>query len=260
MAKFCCICGEKIGVLTGRCTLADGVMCVSCFKKLGYSTTDTNAIMDFKNRSVASVQKMFERNENVADGFSPTRQVGNFFAIDEERQLWSYGNGLFKKDLFKGSNIFRFEDIVNYEIVEDGANIATGGVGRAITGGLLFGGVGAVVGAVTPKKVKKECDKLEVHIHINNLDTPIVRIKLIQTKTNKKGMLYQQHLQEAQDIGALLDYICTNTKSAQLSGSGSDSANTVSAADEIRKYKELLDEGIITQEEYDAKRKQLLGL
>ena len=34
----------------------------------------------------------------------------------------------------------------------------------------------------------------------------------------------------------------------------------VSSADEIKKYKELLDSGIITQEEFDAKKKQLLGL
>ena len=33
-----------------------------------------------------------------------------------------------------------------------------------------------------------------------------------------------------------------------------------SNADELRKYKELLDMGIITQEEFDAKKKQLLGL
>ena len=33
-----------------------------------------------------------------------------------------------------------------------------------------------------------------------------------------------------------------------------------SPADEIKKYKELLDLGIITQEEFDAKKKQLLGL
>lgn len=33
-----------------------------------------------------------------------------------------------------------------------------------------------------------------------------------------------------------------------------------SAADEIKKFKELLDMGIITQEEFDAKKKQLLGL
>lgn len=35
---------------------------------------------------------------------------------------------------------------------------------------------------------------------------------------------------------------------------------TNSSADEIKKYKELLDSGIITQEEFDAKKKQLLGL
>lgn len=34
----------------------------------------------------------------------------------------------------------------------------------------------------------------------------------------------------------------------------------LSSADEIKKYKELLDSGIITQEEFDAKKKQLLGL
>ncbi|MCL2880494.1 MAG: SHOCT domain-containing protein [Treponema sp.] len=33
-----------------------------------------------------------------------------------------------------------------------------------------------------------------------------------------------------------------------------------SSADELKKYKELLDTGIITLEEFDAKKKQLLGL
>lgn len=34
----------------------------------------------------------------------------------------------------------------------------------------------------------------------------------------------------------------------------------LSAADEIKKYKELLDSGIITAEEFEQKKKQLLGL
>ena len=34
----------------------------------------------------------------------------------------------------------------------------------------------------------------------------------------------------------------------------------ISSADEILKYKKLLDDGILTQEEFDAKKKQLLGL
>ena len=33
-----------------------------------------------------------------------------------------------------------------------------------------------------------------------------------------------------------------------------------SSADELKKYKDLLDSGVITQEEFDAKKKQLLGL
>ena len=38
-------------------------------------------------------------------------------------------------------------------------------------------------------------------------------------------------------------------------------SNVVSSnADELKKYKDLLDSGVITQEEFDAKKKQLLGL
>ena len=45
----------------------------------------------------------------------------------------------------------------------------------------------------------------------------------------------------------------TNTSSA-------NNSNTMSSAEEIKKYKDLLDSGIITQEEFDTKKKQLLGL
>lgn len=37
-------------------------------------------------------------------------------------------------------------------------------------------------------------------------------------------------------------------------------STNLSTADEIKKYKDLLDEGIISQEEFDAKKKQLLNL
>ena len=62
---------------------------------------------------------------------------------------------------------------------------------------------------------------------------------------------------------------CPNCKSTDVSryDSGAEkSANQLpnqsaqSSADEIRKFKELLDEGIISQEEFDAKKKDLLGL
>lgn len=47
---------------------------------------------------------------------------------------------------------------------------------------------------------------------------------------------------------------------AKREQSASTPAPAVSAADELKKFKELLDMGAITQEEFDAKKKQLLGL
>ena len=44
------------------------------------------------------------------------------------------------------------------------------------------------------------------------------------------------------------------------SGSNSSGNQQLSAADEILKYKSLLDSGIITDEEFQAKKKDLLGL
>ena len=39
-----------------------------------------------------------------------------------------------------------------------------------------------------------------------------------------------------------------------------DNSASISAVDEIKKFKELFDMGVITQEEFDAKKKQLLGI
>jgi len=39
-----------------------------------------------------------------------------------------------------------------------------------------------------------------------------------------------------------------------------DKPQELSSADEIMKFKNLLDQGVITQEEFEAKKKQLLGL
>lgn len=73
-------------------------------------------------------------------------------------------------------------------------------------------------------------------------------------------------------VGRITDYSrCPHCNSSSLTEITDDeqeasnnlespSAPQTSAADEIKKFKELLDSGIITQAEFDAKKKQLLGL
>lgn len=60
-----------------------------------------------------------------------------------------------------------------------------------------------------------------------------------------------------------MDQVAAYVKKQVEASKRSRNAPTVAAlspADEIKKYKELLDLGIITQEEFDAKKRQLLGL
>ncbi|XYJ23042.1 SHOCT domain-containing protein [Bacillus velezensis] len=55
-------------------------------------------------------------------------------------------------------------------------------------------------------------------------------------------------------------YIEEHQSMTALTTEPSALAPTVSAADELKKYKELLDMDAITQEEYEIKKKQLLNL
>jgi len=55
---------------------------------------------------------------------------------------------------------------------------------------------------------------------------------------------------------SLRDYVLSYEEGGQKAKSGM----VVSVVDEIRGLKQLLDEGILTQEEFDAKKRQLLGI
>ena len=194
--------------------------------------------------------------ENTAV-FKPTKEVGTYFAVDEKSHLWAVGKGLFPS--LKNAVPYSYDDIVDFELIEDGSSIVSGGVGRAVVGGMLFGGVGAVVGGVTgKKKAKQTCTSLMVKITVNNTACPVEYIKLISAETAKNGFVYKAAFQNAQEIISLLQVICSQRRSA--SADPQTHTQTLSPAEEIRKYKELLDDGIITAEEFQAKKKQLLGL
>ena len=85
------------------------------------------------------------------------------------------------------------------------------------------------------------------------------------------SIFHTHHLQSQADRYAdkIIDYSrCPSCHSNHISEiedgeamrANSTPAPATSPVEEIKKYKELLDMGIITQEEFDAKKKQLLGL
>ena len=76
----------------------------------------------------------------------------------------------------------------------------------------------------------------------------------IDSNLSKKSTTSNEEMEEVRN------YIEGKIKEYKNQKNQVQSTTTSSPADELKKFKELLDLGIITQEEFDAKKKQLLGL
>lgn len=68
-----------------------------------------------------------------------------------------------------------------------------------------------------------------------------------------------KHKRLKEDMPPIYEYIQGRVREAKQLKNNPIVVN-VSAADELKKFKELLDSGVISQDEFEAKKKQLLGL
>lgn len=156
--------------------------------------------------TISGIDNAIPGDSNGICAFVPTKTVGNYFAIDENACLWAVGKGMFPT--LKNATPYHYNDIVDFELLEDGNSIVKGGAGRAFVGGLLFGGIGAVVGSATgKKKLKQVCTNLTIKITVNNLNTPVEYIKLIASSTKKDSLIYKTAYQDAQEILSILQII-----------------------------------------------------
>jgi len=191
--------------------------------------------------------------------FVPTKKISNYFAINEETKQWTATTGIIS--ILGTGKVYSYSDLLDFELIENGESVAKGGLGRAVVGGVLFGGIGAVVGGVTGKrKTSDKCTSLKIKITTKDISKPTCYINLISSTVAKTSSTYKTEYKNAQEILSILQIICKQVESETASIVTTSQPTTDSNADEIRKYKELLDDGIITQDEFNAKKKQLLGL
>lgn len=106
---------------------------------------------------------------------------------------------------------YRFDQLISFELLEDDEAVTSGGVGRALVGGALFGGFGAVAGGVTAKrKTKKVVNTLTVKLTINDFQTPCIMIPLLVKPIKVKSKEYEAAYNIAQKLLSLLDVITHN--------------------------------------------------
>lgn len=256
--KTCDICGKEMGLMTMKIKLSDGCICDSCFQKCGFEPTFGN-MSQAKNMTLdnfKSYYATFENNREKIENFTPTQIINEMIKIDDNSKTLILANKTYFRYKPSCYTLFNFDQIIDFELLEDGESIASGGLGRAAVGALTFGAAGAVLGGITgKKKTKGTCTSMEIKITVKGYSRPTFYIKLINSETKKDSLVYKATEKTAQDILSALQLIVDTQNAA------SDSVQSVSSssADEIRKFKELLDDGIITEEEFNSKKKELLG-
>lgn len=148
-----------------------------------------------------------------------------------------------------------FDDILCYKIegsVQHLSNVTGGGVNMqgAVAGAIIAGDAGAIIGSqigtqTTTEVITKDDRRITLYINENN--------KMETLTINSKNI--------DKTINAFRELIPNKEESVvQIESSKNTRTAAISSADELKKYKELLDSGVISQEEFDAKKKQLLGL
>ncbi len=129
--ETCSFCGAP----DAKQKLIDGYICKACQIKCEPSLS-----FSWKDSSVEYIKKcMASRVENGRrkNIFSPDKKVEKFIWIDSTNQMWQ---------IPAVQTIFTFDELLGYEVLQDGETIISGGLGSAVIGGALFGETGAVIG------------------------------------------------------------------------------------------------------------------
>lgn len=254
---MCSICGRDISLVQGRKQrVKDGVLCNDCWVCAGGLKGGINTqqitVEQLRGPAEIGLAKLDSRQKLSVDLAFGGTGLDQFFVSTKENK-WYYGAVLCDET---GAivwethlDIYSYDDVEKIWVKSESISTTTStqtknnGVGRAIVGGVLAGSTGAIVGAVTANPQVSQQTRTE----------EIYRVYMVLKPY--PGRTWQFVLDSAQDVNTLLELF-----GKQQPAPAEPLAPVADPATEIRKFKALLDDGIITQEEFDAKKKQLLGL
>lgn len=195
--------------------------------------------------------------------------IGNdcksILAIDENSNtlcLATYEN---KQALAK---IYTYRDLLETEILEDGESLTKTNrgsqLGGALLGGLMLGGIGAILGGLSGSKRNiDKVSRVDLKVIVNDEEKPLFLLNFLESSDGeeKDSFFYKVSIRQAREINALLTVLIKkadyedrkNEKSVEVK-------NHLSITDDIEKLYGLKEKGIITEDEFTAKKQKLLNI
>lgn len=207
-----------------------------------------------------NVKKALE--EATGSGFVPEQELaeqdGKFIiAVDSSNKQWLLAFGKCPTPI-----VYSFSDLISYEVIEDGQEIVSSNAGNAAVGGILFGTVGAVVGAAGKREVTKTCNDLHIEITVNNIDSPLHILHIISgEEIQRDSDEYKHKISLARSILSLLAFVKANAEEKPSAAAQPKiEAPKQTVYDELEKLYDLKEKGIITEEEFQKKKESLLWI
>lgn len=144
-------------------------------------------------------------------------------------------------------DIIKYGELLSCEILENNSTVMKGGVGRAVVGGIIAGGAGAIVGANTRKsEIMRE---LTIRIITSNSRKSSYVIKLQGENLSNEAYNF---INEVYAIITNLINQYSKKEKAQVSANND-------ITEQIEKLAILKEKKIITEEEFETKKKELLS-
>lgn len=149
----------------------------------GYQGTKASHIekQQYREDKIIKLNKLLSNKGIIKSQFYVDEDAKSGLVLDEKHKTIS----------IIGENLkittLPYSSIVESELVQDEVSVtkvnSSSLVGRSIIGGLAFGEVGSVVGAVTSNKTShKEVKNIRLSLTVNNLDKPVHQIHFLNSK------------------------------------------------------------------------------
>lgn len=257
----CQQCLDENSILKEKVDDEDIIICSNCYEenKNGekYCYNCGNRLYYNNSKELEEISEddiVFYNEENFDNAMKFDK---NIVAVNKDKKELQF---FYKLKLDK---VIHFENIVECEIVENSNVMESGGIGRALVGGVIAGGAGAIVGANT-RKSKNIVSNLSIRIVTNEIDDPLYNLALItyQIDINKPlyANLYKVAMQFANNVYATIQAIINeNNKNVKEEKSYIQEQDSNNGLEQLEKLAELKEKGIITEQEFEESKKKILS-
>ncbi len=168
-----------------------------------YEKMEQQFFKGFKDEAEKNIEILFNNNPDFKADFKYiSYDKKAFIAVEENsRRILIGGRSLFTGKL--DYKIIRASEMLGVELTENGIGLLSSSknintLGMAALGGVLFGGAGAVVGAISGSDTKSRITEVGLRIALDNIKTPYIAINFATEVVGKGSNTHMRYLKTAE--------------------------------------------------------------